>query len=105
MQANFGTRRHLTVLGRNIGADPDLPPMITKTKDTDLSSLIVIIATDAPFLPPQSRRGRRNEPALVVETLTRLAEVRDLSLEPPDLEDVIRRIYRGEAGEPAPGVS
>ena len=25
------------------------------------------------------------------------AEVRDLTLEPPDLEDVIRRIYRGEA--------
>lgn len=41
----------------------------------------VLVETDAPFLPPQSRRGRRNEPALVVETLTRLAEVRDMSLE------------------------
>ena len=59
VQANFGTRRHLTVLGRNIGADPDLPPMITKTKDTDLSSIIVIIATDAPFLPHQLKRLAR----------------------------------------------
>ena len=41
----------------------------------------VLVETDAPFLPPQSRRGRRNEPALIIETLTRLAEVRDMSLE------------------------
>jgi TatD DNase family protein len=41
----------------------------------------VLVETDAPFLPPQSRRGRRNEPALIIETLTRLAEVRGLSLE------------------------
>lgn len=41
----------------------------------------ILVETDAPFLPPQSRRGRRNEPALIIETLTRLAEVRGLSLE------------------------
>jgi len=41
----------------------------------------VLVETDAPFLPPQSRRGKRNEPALVVETLARLAEVRDLPLD------------------------
>jgi len=41
----------------------------------------VLVETDAPFLPPQSRRGKRNEPALVVETLAKLAEVRELSLE------------------------
>ncbi len=41
----------------------------------------VLVETDAPFLPPQSRRGKRNEPALVVETLAKLAEVRDLPLE------------------------
>jgi TatD DNase family protein len=41
----------------------------------------VLVETDAPFLPPQSRRGKRNEPALIIETLTKLAEVRGLSLE------------------------
>lgn len=41
----------------------------------------ILVETDAPFLPPQSKRGRRNEPALVIETLTKLAEVRGLSLE------------------------
>jgi TatD DNase family protein len=40
----------------------------------------IVVETDAPFLPPQSRRGRRNEPALIVETLTRLAEVRSMTL-------------------------
>jgi TatD DNase family protein len=41
----------------------------------------VLVETDAPFLPPQSRRGKRNEPALILETLNRLAEVRSLTLE------------------------
>ena len=41
----------------------------------------MLVETDAPFLPPQSRRGKRNEPALIVETLGKLAEVRRLSLE------------------------
>lgn len=40
-------------------------------------------------------------PEMVARVL-RAVEIRDLSLEPPDLEDVIRRIYRGETGrEPA----
>jgi TatD DNase family protein len=40
-----------------------------------------VIETDAPWLPPQSRRGQRNEPALVVETAEALARARGTSLE------------------------
>lgn len=36
----------------------------------------LLVETDAPFLPPQSRRGQRNEPAFVRETLRTLAAVR-----------------------------
>jgi len=36
----------------------------------------LLVETDCPFLAPQSKRGKRNEPALVVETLRRVAEVR-----------------------------
>ncbi len=36
----------------------------------------LLIETDAPFLPPQSRRGQRNEPAFVRETLRALAQAR-----------------------------
>ena len=36
----------------------------------------LLVETDAPYLAPQARRGQRNEPALVVETLAALAAVR-----------------------------
>lgn len=39
----------------------------------------LLVETDAPFLAPQAHRGRRNEPAYVVETAGRLAELHDLS--------------------------
>ncbi|MBC7283600.1 MAG: P1 family peptidase [Hoeflea sp.] len=59
VQANFGTRRHLTVLGKTIGADPDLPQVQSTAPDRELSSIIAIIATDAPFLPHQLKRLAR----------------------------------------------
>ncbi len=40
----------------------------------------ILVETDAPFLPPQRRRGQRNEPAYLVETLQTLAQVRGASL-------------------------
>ena len=36
----------------------------------------LLVETDCPFLSPQSRRGKRNEPAYVVEVLERVAQVR-----------------------------
>jgi TatD DNase family protein len=41
----------------------------------------LLTETDSPFLPPQGRRGRRNEPAFVVEVAQMLANVRNLSTE------------------------
>jgi len=41
----------------------------------------LLIETDCPFLPPQSRRGQRNEPAYVEETATELGLIKGLSLE------------------------
>jgi TatD DNase family protein len=41
----------------------------------------LLIETDCPFLPPQSHRGERNEPAYVVETAKELAEIKGISLE------------------------
>jgi len=36
----------------------------------------LLIETDAPFLAPVPKRGKRNEPAFIVETARRLAELR-----------------------------
>jgi TatD DNase family protein len=36
----------------------------------------LLLETDAPYLPPQPRRGKRNEPALMVATAERLATER-----------------------------
>jgi TatD DNase family protein len=36
----------------------------------------ILVETDAPYLAPQGRRGSRNEPAFVLETLAAVAEAR-----------------------------
>lgn len=42
---------------------------------------LCLVETDAPWLSPVPERGRTNQPAFVVHTARRLAEVKDLSFE------------------------
>jgi TatD DNase family protein len=39
----------------------------------------LLVETDSPFLAPQQRRGRRNEPAFVAQVLERIAAERGLA--------------------------
>ncbi|MBU0981338.1 TatD family hydrolase [Patescibacteria group bacterium] len=40
---------------------------------------LLLLETDCPYLPPQSKRGNRNEPAFLPEIGRRVAELRNLS--------------------------
>ncbi|MDP3542832.1 MAG: TatD family hydrolase [Elusimicrobiota bacterium] len=40
-----------------------------------------VLETDSPYLPPQSNRGKRNEPAAILEIAAKLAEVWDVPLD------------------------
>jgi TatD DNase family protein len=41
----------------------------------------IVLETDCPFLPPQSRRGGRNEPSFLAETASVLANLYDVSVD------------------------
>lgn len=41
----------------------------------------IVLETDSPFLPPQSIRGKRNEPSSVKEIAQSIADIKDLSFE------------------------
>jgi TatD DNase family protein len=58
----------------------------------------LLVETDSPYLAPQPLRGKRNEPANVVHTLTALAEAR--GEERPDLERQIEANAREAFGLP-----
>lgn len=56
----------------------------------------LLVETDAPFLAPVPRRGKRNEPAFVVETARRLADARGETPEEIELatDANFRRFFR-----------
>jgi len=63
----------------------------------------ILTETDSPFLSPQSRRGKRNEPANVVEVAQALATVRNLA--PDEIAAQTAANFRGFFGlNPVRGV-
>ncbi len=58
----------------------------------------LMLETDSPFLPPASRRGKRNEPAFVVETAAFLAQLHGVTLD--DLAAGTTRNARAFFGDP-----
>lgn len=41
----------------------------------------IVLETDCPFLPPQSKRGTRNEPTTVLEIAQKIAEIKGITVE------------------------
>ena len=78
------TAREVWKLGWFIGVDGPLTfknsaklPEVVKAAPRDM----ILIETDAPYLAPVPYRGKRNEPAFVVEVAKKLAALRDETLE------------------------
>ena len=62
--------------------------MITFKKSTLLQEVVkdiplrkMILETDGPFLAPEPRRGRRNEPALLLFTAAKIAELKGVEID------------------------
>lgn len=67
--------------------------IITFTKNQDTLQVVkeiplekIMIETDCPYLTPNKYRGKRNEPAYVVEVAKKIAEIKKISLE--KVEDI-----------------
>jgi TatD DNase family protein len=63
----------------------------------------LLVETDAPYLAPVPHRGKRNEPAFMVETVRKLAEIRGMT--PERIADVTSRNFERLClrGAPASG--
>jgi len=84
----FGGHPKLMEVGLELGAYFGFAGPLTYKKNEALREAALaiplerlLIETDAPFLPPEPHRGKRNHPALARFTLAKLAEIRGLSFE------------------------
>jgi len=84
----FTSSRALAETGLELGLYISFSGVLTFKNSGDLRAIArdapldrLLVETDAPFLAPVPHRGRRNEPAFVVETAKVLAETRGVSFE------------------------
>ena len=82
----FSSGRKLAQTGIELGLYVSFSGILTFKKSEDLRDIArelpldrLLVETDAPYLAPQPRRGKRNEPAYTAMTAAVLAEVRGVS--------------------------
>lgn len=82
----FTSSRQLADVALELGLYISFSGIVTFKKADDLREVArivpddrILVETDAPFLAPVPYRGKRNEPAFVVQTARTLAEVRGVS--------------------------
>ncbi|MBV8428293.1 MAG: TatD family hydrolase [Hyphomicrobiales bacterium] len=84
----FTSTERLARVGLDLGFFVSFSGVVTFKKSDELRRLAkivpadrLLVETDAPYLSPEPFRGKRNEPAFVVETAKVLAATRAMSLE------------------------
>jgi len=84
----FTGTRALALAGISLGLYVSFTGILTFKKSDDLRAIAaelpsdrILVETDAPYLAPGRYRGKRNEPAYVVETARVLADVKGVSLD------------------------
>jgi TatD DNase family protein len=71
----------------DLGFYISIPGTVTYPKAEEIRDVVkrvplsaLLVETDAPFLAPQSHRGKRNEPAYVIHAAEKIAEIKGVSL-------------------------
>lgn len=84
----FSSRAELARRGLKLGAYVSLSGILTYKNAEDIRETArevpmdrLLVETDAPYLAPVPYRGKSNEPAFVVKTLEKLAEVKAVTAE------------------------
>ena len=84
----FSSSRKLADFALSIGFYLSASGMITFNKSTELRDIFadvpldkILVETDSPFLAPVPHRGHRNEPAFVIYTAEKLAQLREIPFE------------------------
>ncbi|HEX5846504.1 MAG TPA: TatD family hydrolase [Rhodoplanes sp.] len=115
-QASFVAVLHCFTGGRDLarraialGHYISFTGILTYKKSDELRSIAaalphdrILVETDAPYLAPNSRRGKRNEPAFVAETARVLADTRGASLD-TIARETTENFFRLFAKAPRPG--
>ena len=84
----FSSGRRLAEVGVELGLAVSFSGILTYKKSDELRDIAasiplhhLLVETDAPYLAPQSHRGKRNEPSYVTETHAILAGVKGVSVD------------------------
>lgn len=84
----FSSSRELAEKAISLGMYVSLSGILTFNKADDIRHIVrdlplerLLVETDAPFLAPVPKRGKRNEPAFVAHTARKLAELKHVSEE------------------------
>ncbi len=94
----FSSSEQLAKTAVDLGMYISLSGIITFKKSEELRDIVkklplsqILVETDAPYLAPVPYRGKRNEPAMVVETFKQLAQIKNIPEE--TLADTLQKNF------------